>query len=68
MPPIHIDTLASIHGRVDTSQASSIRYWTRTLGVTTHELCLVVASVGDLPADVKAEIRRRRRLFSAKRL
>ncbi|URX61745.1 DUF3606 domain-containing protein [Luteibacter anthropi] len=64
-PPLVPSQLAA---RIDTSQVSDIRYWTRTLGVTPNDLCLAVAAVGDIPADVRAEIRRRRRLFTPGRI
>ncbi|NII07278.1 DUF3606 domain-containing protein [Luteibacter anthropi] len=53
--------------RIDINQATDLRYWMRNLGVTAHELCLAVAAAGDVPTDVRAEIRRRRRMFAPDR-
>lgn len=64
MNVVQIKTSALTGAQIDVTQQSDIRYWTRVLGVTAHDLCLAVSAAGNLPADVRAEVRRRRKMFS----
>lgn len=48
--------------RVNVALRSDIRYWTRVLGVSELALRSAVKNVGEHSWDVRAELRRRRRL------
>ena len=67
MNVVSINSAHPSNRRVDVTQVAELRYWMRNLGVTAHELCLAVAAAGDVPTDVRAEIRRRRRMFAPDR-
>lgn len=67
MNVVSINSAHPSNRRVDVTQVAELRYWMRNLGVTAHELCLAVAAAGDVPTDVRAEIRRRRRMFTPDR-
>lgn len=44
-------------GRIDLDEPQDVRYWTRTLGVTPHQLCEAVCAVGDATEAVRNYLR-----------
>lgn len=50
--------------RVDVHEARDLKYWSRALGVSPERLILAVQEAGVMADDVRAELRKQRRLSS----